>query len=361
MSDIKIEELKKRYGRSVWALKGVTIQIASGEIVALVGASGCGKSTLLRCIAGFEEPTAGQLWLGETQVCGDGCWVEPEKRRVGLVFQEHALFPHLNVEKNVLFGVRGGTRFERREKARDHLERVGLAGLGHRYPHELSGGQQRRVALARALAQKPQAVLLDEPLNGLDEALRDTVRDEVHNALRSSKTTAVWVTHRAADALAVADRIGVFGAGELIQLGTPEELYRAPRSPYVARLFGSISTMPATTEGESTETPLGTFQLNATEGKGTVGVRPEHLRVVSNGEAADDLFEAVVSSVVFRGAEKDAQVTLNGGTTLRVRLSAGENVQAGDAVRVGVRPDMVAALQVFAAESAPTDNVGNDG
>ena len=252
---LEVSQLQKAYGGSlVVDVASLTLQV--GEILALLGPSGCGKTTLLRLMGGFERPDRGTVSLGGQVVASPSAWVPPEQRSVGMVFQNFALFPHLTVEKNVAFGLRGATAGDRRQAA---LQLVGLGGFAQRYPHELSGGQQQRVALARALAPQPKVILLDEPLSSLDVQVRLHLRQEVRRILKATGISAVFVTHDQEEALSLADRVGVMREGTLEQVGTPEDLYRQPASRFVAEFVTQANFFPARLEGATWVTPVGRF------------------------------------------------------------------------------------------------------
>jgi len=225
---IDVEETTKTFG-SVRAVDGLSLQVREGAVHAVLGASGCGKTTLLRLIAGFERPDTGTLRIAENTVSGPGIFIQPERRRIGMVFQDYALFPHLNVHLNVAFGLSRGSGREAR--VREVLEMVSLSGLGERMPHELSGGQQQRVALARALAPGPELILLDEPFSNLDAHLRVQVRDQVRRILRDVGATAVFVTHDQEEALSLADEVSVMWKGRILQTAPPPGPLPMPRQP----------------------------------------------------------------------------------------------------------------------------------
>ncbi len=259
MTDLRVSDLHKSYG-DVVALRGVDLVVPTGSFTAVLGPSGSGKTTLLRVIAGFERADRGSVTLGGVVVEDDHHHEPPEGRRVGYVPQEGALFPHLSVEKNVGFGIRG--RADRRRRVDELLDMVGLSGLGPRYPHQLSGGQQQRVALARALAVRPQMILLDEPFAALDARLRASVRAEVLDVLHRAGTTSVFVTHDQDEALSMADQVAVLGDGRVRQVGTPRELYAHPVDPGVARFLGSANLIAGTFAGRSVHTALGELGLD---------------------------------------------------------------------------------------------------
>jgi iron(III) transport system ATP-binding protein len=240
LTALLVDGVSKRFG-DVVAVDGVSFELDDHELLALVGPSGCGKSTLLRMIAGLQPTETGSIELGGRTVDDAQHSAPPEERRVGLVFQEHALFPHLTVAGNVAFGVRQGNRDGR---VAEMLRLVGLDGYGDRYPHELSGGERQRVALARALAPEPALLLLDEPFASLDPNLRSRVRDDVAEILRSTGTPAVLVTHTQFDAMAVGDRVAVMQGGQVIQIDTPEAVFHTPTNRFVAAFMGEASFLP---------------------------------------------------------------------------------------------------------------------
>ncbi len=269
------------YDGSTVAVNDLSLTIEQGETVCLLGPSGCGKTTALRIAAGLETPRNGEVWINGTKMTAPGVTVPPERRKIGLVFQDYALFPHLSVGENVCFGLNKMSSSERRDRAMGALELVGMSEYWDLFPHTLSGGQQQRIALARALAPGPDLILLDEPFSGLDARLRDQVRDNTLHALQKSGTAALMVTHDAEEAMYMADRIAVMREGGLIQLGKPEVLYCDPISPFVAAFFGEVNSFPASVDAGRVETPIGTFLTNdLLDGADVeVVVRPEALRL----------------------------------------------------------------------------------
>ena len=246
MAEIRLAALEKRYG-TVAALRGVTLTVKDGELVALLGPSGCGKTTTLQILAGFLIPDGGEVWAGDRLISSPKGAVPPERRRMSLVFQSYALWPHMTVSQNVGFGLemRRLAREEIVDRVRRILEVAGLGGYEHRYPHELSGGQQQRVALARALVVRPDTLLLDEPLSNLDAALREQMRFEIRRIHKETGITTVYVTHDQAEAMVIADRIAVVNAGQIEQVGTPREIYETPQSRFVASFIGGANCLPA--------------------------------------------------------------------------------------------------------------------
>ena len=250
MPVIDLNNVSKRYWPGpVKALVDVSIDVRQGEILTLLGPSGCGKTTTLRLIAGFEAPDQGEVRILDRSVSGNGCWVPPENRGVGMVFQDYALFPHLTVGDNVMFGLHGRRASDRPQRARDVLRLLDLSHHFDRYPHELSGGQQQRVALARAIAPEPVVVLMDEPFSNLDAHLRDNVRDEVVESLRAAGITCVLVSHDQRDALAISDRVAVMNQGRMEQIGTPQEIYKHPESIFVATFVGRTNLLQGLIQG----------------------------------------------------------------------------------------------------------------
>jgi iron(III) transport system ATP-binding protein len=264
-------------------------------MLALLGPSGCGKTTLLRLIAGFERPDAGTISIGGTTVAGPQAFVAPEKRRIGMVFQDYALFPHLSVAENVRFGL---PRDAPAERVQMLLALVDLCGCGDRYPHALSGGQQQRVALARALAPGPDVILLDEPWSNVDPQLRETLRHEVAAVLRPLGVTGILVTHDREEAFSIADRIALVRDGAVVQVGTPEDLYYRPVSRWAAEFVGAGNVLPGRVVDGIVETALGRFPANGASRQTAVEVmiRPELLEL-----CPDPTGEAEVVAREFRG------------------------------------------------------------
>ncbi len=247
---LTLDAVTKRFpGSDHPAVDRVSLTLQQGELLALLGPSGCGKTTLLRLIAGFEQPQAGIVQVGHRIVAGPGIWIPPEQREIGLVFQDYALFPHLTVAENVGFGLRKRGQKHSPKRTQDRIaaviDLVGLTGFGHRYPHELSGGQQQRVALARALAPAPPLILLDEPLSNLDVQVRHRLREEVKSILKTTATSAIFVTHDQEEALAISDRVAVMQQGQIEQIDTPEGIYCRPASRFVAEFVTQANFLPA--------------------------------------------------------------------------------------------------------------------
>jgi len=321
--------LRRSYGPVV-AVDDLDLDVRRGELLAVLGPSGCGKTTLLRLLAGFERPDAGAITVDGTTVAGPGAFLPPERRRVGIVVQDHALFPHLTVTGNVAYGLRRDPG-KRQARVDEVLGMVGLEGLGDRYPAELSGGQQQRVAIARALAPEPGVILLDEPFANLDAALRARIRFEVRAILRAAGATVVLVTHDQEEALSLADRVAVMDGGRVAQVGAPDEVYRRPASPFVARFVGDADLVPGESDGTTVTTPLGRLDVEGpapTPGPALAVVRPEALRL-----SADPDGPATVALVTYYGHDQLVEVALDGGTVLRARLGAERLFSAGERVR----------------------------
>ncbi len=332
MSDVRVDRVTKSFGPHK-AVADLSLAVAAGELVAVLGPSGCGKTTLLRLIAGFERPDSGTITIGGRTVAGDGEFVPPEHRRVGMVFQDYALFPHLTVAENVAFGLAGLGRAERSQRTRQALELVGLQHKASSYPDELSGGEQQRVALARALAPEPAVVLLDEPFSNLDEALRADLRRDVELILREAEATAILVTHDQEEALSLADRVAVMRDGRIVQLGSPEEVYARPASRWAAEFVGDVNVISGVSRGECAETELGTFDLPSPTPAGPlqIAVRPEQLELV-----ADSQGNAEIVDREFYGHDVLYRVRHETGRTLLVKTPSLELFEIGR--RVHVRP-----------------------
>jgi iron(III) transport system ATP-binding protein len=336
---VQLRGVSKSFGLTR-AVREVSLEVAPGELVAVLGPSGCGKTTLLRLIAGFEEPDGGTVVVGDATVAGPGCWVPPEKRRTGMVFQDYALFPHLTVERNVAFGLERRGREERAALGRRTLELVGLQHKARSYPHELSGGERQRVALARALAPEPEVVLLDEPFSSLDATLRAGLRREVELILREAEASALLVTHDQEEALSLADRLAVMREGELVQVDAPEEVYGRPASRWAAQFVGEVNVLAGVAHGSGVDTELGVFDLPGdARGPVHVAVRPEQLEL-----RADTHGNAEVMEREFRGHDVLYKLRHEGGRTVLVQLPSLELHEVGARVFVKPAPSAVAPL-----------------
>ena len=336
----------------VVALRGLDLSAADGRVTAVLGPSGCGKTTLLRILAGSQRPDAGTVTLGDRVLCAPGVRVPPEQRRIGLVPQEGALFPHLDVAGNVAYGIHRRPRAERRSRVAELLDLVGLPGYGDRRPHELSGGQQQRVALARALAPSPDVVLLDEPFSALDTSLRGSLRDEVMGTLRQAGVTVILVTHDRSEALSLADDVAVVRSGRVVQVGPGAELYRRPADLWTARFLGDAVVVPGTRSAHDptvVDTALGRLALrsDAEQHPGpevAVLLRPEQIRVASTDATAGPphgTSTAEITEVRFHGP--DATVSLRVcDRIVAARWPSTELAATGTAVRLAVTGGAVA-------------------
>jgi iron(III) transport system ATP-binding protein len=340
---IEVDAMSKAFG-STAAVDRASLTVEQGAIVALVGPSGSGKTTLLRLVAGFERPDSGSVRIGGREVAGDGAWLEPEERRVGMVFQHGALFPHLTVGANACFGA------ARPERGTECLELVDLAHRARAYPHELSGGERQRVALARALAADPAVVLLDEPFAALDAGLRQRLREEVAAILRAAGTSALLVTHDQAEALSLADTVAVMRAGRVEQVGSPQEVYERPGSRWVAEFLGDVDVLPGTAADGVVQCPLGRFPAGSEiDGAVEIVIRPESVGVgYRHGKGAD----AVVRQRTFYGHDQLLHLELEDGVCVRSRRLGFPAWHPGD--RVSVWLDGPASVLTPAHEPAAT-------
>ena len=301
MAQVELKALHKRYG-DVHVVRGLSLSIEQGEVLCLLGPSGCGKTTTLRMVAGLEVPTDGEVFVGGQQVSGPGVFVPPEKRRLGMVFQSYAVWPHRNVLDNVAYPLVLEGRADANDKARAALAQVQLGGLEERYPHQLSGGQQQRVALARALVAEPQVLLLDEPLSNLDAKLREELRDEIRALVKRIGVTVIVVTHDQEEALSLSDRVAVMNQGVIAQVASPETLYHRPDSRFVAEFVGKLHALPAQVLSPG-RVKVGEVELEAhattdapTSGAAKLGVRPEGIAFASEG------LRGVISAQSFLGS-----------------------------------------------------------
>jgi len=339
MSHVRVRGLSKSFG-AIEAVRELNLEIERGELMAVLGPSGCGKTTLLRVIAGFEQPDAGCVVVSDEVVAGPGRIIPPEKRRVGMVFQDYALFPHLSVEGNVAFGLTNRPREERDALTRRTLELVGLQHKARTGVHELSGGERQRVALARALAPEPELVLLDEPFSSLDASLRGGLRREVELILRDAEATALLVTHDQEEALSLADRLAVMRDGEIVQVGPPVQVYGEPATRWAAQFVGEVNVLSGVARGGGVETELGVFDLRGpASGSVHVAVRPEQLELRADGNG-----NAEVVAREFRGHDVLYRLRHEGGKTLLVQLPSLELHEVGDSVFVRPAPAAVTTL-----------------
>jgi iron(III) transport system ATP-binding protein len=344
---LTVRDVRKAFGGQV-VIAGIDLEVREGELVALLGPSGSGKTTMLRLIAGFEDADAGEIRLGNRIVVHDGISVPPERRKIGMVFQDYALFPHLSVRDNVAFGL---PRSKQRDaRVREVLERVGLGPWIDQMPHLLSGGQQQRVALARALAPNPSIVLMDEPFSNLDPALRGQVRADVRMILRDAGVTAILVTHDQEEALSIADRIAVLFDGRIEQFATPEDLYQHPVSREVAAFIGDAQFLRGAAHGATVDTELGRLDLlDPAEGAVDVLVRPEMLTLTP-----DVVHQGAIGGTVtdrrFYGRDQEVDVRIESGAIITARLATDHRFAPGHRVTVRVTRPVLA----FAAPPSTT-------
>jgi iron(III) transport system ATP-binding protein len=323
-------------------LKDLNFEIKAGEIACLLGQSGCGKTTLLRIAAGIQRPSTGRVLIDGDVVDGPEQFVPPERRNVGLVFQDFALFPHLTVLQNVSFGLNALNRADAAKIAEHALDRVGLAGFRDVYPGSLSGGEQQRVALARAIVPRPQVMLMDEPFSGLDQRLRETVREETLALLKETRATCVLVTHDPVEAMDLADRIFLMRSGRLIQSGTSTELFNKPADLHVARFFSDLNEISGRVKNGMVETPLGKFAANgfANGADVVIVVRPQALRISREAEGT----EGLVRDARFLGDKTRCMVQFNGLDEPLAALLSGKAPQKGETAFFRIDHDLVLAF-----------------
>jgi iron(III) transport system ATP-binding protein len=331
---LQVENLRHAYGAQE-VVRGVSFAVSRGAIACLLGPSGCGKTTVLRCIAGFENLQAGEIRLAGQVVSGAGVMLPPERRRVGMVFQDYALFPHLSVAGNIAFGLHAAAAEARRARVQELAQLVGLSAALDKYPHEISGGQQQRVALARALAPRPELLLLDEPFSNLDVDLRERLSHEVRDIIKASGATAVLVTHDQQEAFAMADEIGVLQDGRLEQWDVPYNLYHRPANRFVADFVGQGAFLPARAlNGHQLEIELGVLQ-GESQGLPLLDVllRPDD---VVHDDAAPTQAEVVHKA--FRGAEILYTLRLASGRKVLALVPSHHNHALGE--KIGIRLDV---------------------
>ena len=347
MAHIEIRDLAKNFG-AFRALSGINISIEEKEFVTFLGPSGCGKTTTLRLIAGFLTPDAGSITVSGEMLSSPAGSVPPERRRMGMVFQNYAVWPHMSVLENVAFGLRYASFDRAGNKARidQVLAAVGLEGLEDRHPAQLSGGQQQRVALARSLVVEPSILLLDEPLSNLDAKLRERMRSELKSLQRRTGITFIYVTHDQAEAMALSDRVAVFHGGTVQQVGSPRDVYERPANLFVADFMGLVNRMPATVvgqDGERAVVMIGGHRLLAMAPAGdsasamTVAIRPEAFVFADEAGPNDNALRGTVVDTTFLGNIVDYQVDI-GGTVVRVQGDRRGLLAVGSAVLLVVPP-----------------------
>ena len=347
-SILELRSVSCAYGTSRPAIKDISFSIREGEILCLLGPSGCGKTTVLRAIAGFEPVRSGQIVLSDRLVSSSTETVPTEERRVGMVFQEYALFPHLRVADNIAFGLHHLSRAERICRVQEMLRLTGLEGLERRYPHELSGGQQQRVALSRALVQNPVLLLLDEPFSNLDPDMASRMRQDLHSLLRRTKTTTILVTHDHDEAFAMADRIAVLNRGEIEQLDAPELIYHLPATQFVADFVGQADFVMGKIRQGLVHTELGEFPntIDGAEGSHVmVMIRPDDIHLVPNKSA-----DSRIVARQFRGSENLYTVQLPSGQVVHSSESSTSVYHEGTAVELRVSATHTV---LFPAEKLP--------
>jgi iron(III) transport system ATP-binding protein len=352
VASVELRGLTKRYGAAT-VVDDVSLRIEHGLLMCLLGPSGCGKTTTLRLIAGFVEPTAGEIAVGDRVVSSPARTLPPEQRNMSMIFQSYALWPHMTVAENVAYGLRL-RKLDRATIARKLgaiLSTTRLDALGHRYPGELSGGQQQRVALARALVVDPETLLLDEPLSNLDANLREEMRFEVRRLHDEYRYTTVYVTHDQSEAMTTADLIAVMNAGKVEQLGSPEEIYDRPRSEFVARFIGSSNILRAKALDRDHVLLCGVPLRHdgaspAAGGETAISIRQHDIRLLAATPPAgsENIVPARIVRQVFLGGSRDYMVELADATQLRVVAAAEQNVAPGAAVWLSLPADRLRIL-----------------
>src|SRR5438034_299558 len=354
MPGVTIKELSKRYG-DVGAVQGLSLSVEPGELVALLGPSGCGKTTTLRLVAGFLTPEAGEIWVGERCLSSPTSVVPPERRRMAMIFQSYALWPHMTVAQNVAYGLRfkrGLARADREARVREMLRIVQLSGYESRYPGELGGGQQQRVAVARALVIEPEILLLDEPLSNLDANLREEMRFEIRRLHETFGITTLYVTHDQSEAMVISDRVAVLHGGRVVQVGTAEDLFQRPRTRFVAEFIGKTNLVDAVAATPDAVT-RGALRLRVASADLTPGarvsvsIRPHEIAFATSteGHAGDNVVSGRVRRVSYLGDAVDYQVELaDSDVVLRVAAAPVLRLRAGEAVRLTIPPSACVPL-----------------
>jgi len=355
MPGVTIKGLTKRYG-DVAALEGLDLRVEPGELVSLLGPSGCGKTTTLRLVAGFLQPEAGEIWVGDRCLSSPTRVIPPERRRMAMIFQSYALWPHMTVAQNIAYGLRlkpGVPKAARGARVKEMLKVVQLDGYGSRYPGELSGGQQQRVAVARALVVEPEILLLDEPLSNLDANLREEMRFEIRRLHETFAITTLYVTHDQAEAMVISDRVAVLHRGRVVQVGTAEDLFQHPRTRFVAEFIGRTNLVDAVAAEPGVVT-RGALRLRvAVTGLKpgapvVVSIRPHEIRLVARGQPPSpdpNVLAGVVQRASYLGDAVDYQVRVNGSdVALRVTAPPPAVFRSGETVTLAVAPEACVPL-----------------
>ena len=341
---LTVESITKQFAATP-VVKDVSFSVYPGEIFALLGPSGCGKTTTLRVIAGFEIADAGTISMSGKTFANSETHVPPESRGIGFVFQDYALFPHKNVLENVAFGLRKVPKKARQERAFEVLDMVGLTDLHSRLPHHLSGGEQQRVALARAIIARPKLLLLDEPFSSLDPGLRQATREEVRSLLKAEGISAILVTHAQEEALSFSERLGVMKEGTLEQIGTPESVYRQPKTAYVANFLGQTNFVQAHVKDGIAETPFGRVKVDsANTGNVLLSIRPECLKMIAPDSQHSPVKSGRIVGQEFKGHDLTYRVEVDGKhyfvqTDYRCPFQVGDAVLLEAASAVAVMPE----------------------
>lgn len=336
---LRLDQVEARFGNQV-IVDQLGFHLAKGEIGCLLGPSGCGKTTLLRTIAGFEPITSGQIQLNQQTISTPQQQLPPEQRNVGMVFQDFALFPHLNVFDNIAFGIRKQSLAEQKRRVAQLLEHVGLSAYEKRYPHQLSGGQQQRIALARALAPKPRLLLMDEPFSSLDAVLRESLAHDMRQLIKAEDITALLVTHDQQEAFVMADRAGVMYQGKLLQWGTPYDLYHEPNHPFVADFIGQGVLLPGQISADSVvSTAIGELQCDCLSSQALgnavdVLIRPDDILIDPQSNR-----KATIVAKGFRGANFLYTVELAEGSRLLCMTSSHQQHAIGEQVGLSLNMD----------------------
>jgi len=335
---LKINNIYKKYkNSSSLAVKNLSILVKKGELFCIVGESGSGKTTILRLIAGFEKPSGGVIQINNNIVVNKNTFISPDQRKIGMVFQNYALFPHLTVEENISFGLYKLNNKIKKQKVSEVLKLVGLVGFEKRYPEELSGGQQQRTALARAIAPSPSLILLDEPFSNLDNELKDQIREEVREILKKSNITAIIVTHDTKDALSISDNIAILKSGVLQQIGSPREIYQNPINKYVAQFFGKVNYIKAIAVKNGFLSELGfvySTQSNFFKKKEIIlNIRPEDIQICKNNESK---CRGCIKSIIYWGNCQILKIsTLI--HTIEIFTSCDSKIKTGDMVFIKIK------------------------